>query len=185
MSQRRGAPPKETANPEMVPFSESLDGPSGGMKMDRAAMEPLETPVPAKAPPKANAPAPVSLDARYESEAQANRVKQWKEGPFAVGLTEFTWDEEYGKYRNNLKDECLSMADNDGMPCICCSAVVCSKIGASRVGNMAVLKQSTEWVEEEEEDENGETKTRRFTRPKLEVVVGPVSILKLVGDDRL
>ena len=38
-----------------------------------------------------------------------------------------------------------------------------------------VLKQSTEWVEEVEEDENGESKTTRFTRPRLDVMVGPVS----------
>lgn len=36
-----------------------------------------------------------------------------------------------------------------------------------------VLRQSTEWVEEEEEDENGETKTTRFTRPRLDCMVGP------------
>jgi hypothetical protein len=40
---------------------------------------------------------------------------------------------------------------------------------------MAVLKQSTEWVEETVEDENGETKIKRFTRPRLDFVVGPVS----------
>ena len=40
---------------------------------------------------------------------------------------------------------------------------------------MAVLKQSTEWVEEVEQDEEGEETVRRFTRPRLDIVVGPVS----------
>jgi hypothetical protein len=40
---------------------------------------------------------------------------------------------------------------------------------------MAILKQSTEWVEEVEKDENGDRQTRRFTRPRLDFVCGPVS----------
>jgi hypothetical protein len=170
MSQRwGGALPKETANPELAPFSEVLDKP-GSLKMDRDSMEPLET---SKTPTPPKSAPPVSLDSRYEKETQSMKLKQWQEGPFAAGFTESTWDEEYAKYRNNPKDACLLMGHDD-MPCICCSAVVCSAVGATRVGNMAVLKQSTEWVEEEEEDENGEMKVRRFTRPKLDIVVGPV-----------
>jgi hypothetical protein len=49
-------------------------------------------------------------------------------------------------------------------------------LGAGRVGNIAVFKQTTEWVEEisEESDEtNGEPKMKRFTRPKLLFVAGP------------
>lgn len=42
--------------------------------------------------------------------------------------------------------------------------------------NIAVLKQSTEWVEEVEEGEDGQPRTRRFTRPKLDFVIGPVSL---------
>ena len=173
MSQRRGLP-KETANPELVPFSEVLDKPHGGIQMDRDSMEPLETT--AKKAPVPSKPAPsASLDVRYEKEAQNLKLKEWKEGHFAAGFTPSTWDEEYAKFRKNPYDECLSMPDNDA-PCVCCSAILCSKLGASRVGNMAILKQSQEWVEEEEEDENGETKTRRFTRPRLDVVVGPVRV---------
>jgi hypothetical protein len=177
MSQRRGALPKETANPELVPFSEVLDKPAGGMQMDRDSMVPLET---SKTPMAPKSAPPVSLDARYEKETQSMKLKKWQEGPFAAGFTESTWDEEYAKYKNNPKDACFSMAEHDGMPCICCSAVVCSALGATRVGNMAVLKQSTEWVEEQEEDENGEMKVRRFTRPRLDVVVGPVRKLVCV-----
>jgi hypothetical protein len=114
------------------------------------------------------------LDVRYEEEAKNLKIKQWREGHFATGVMDGTWDEAYAKYKRNPKDECFSMSDDDGTPCLCCSAMACSAIGAGRVGNMAVLKQSTEWVEEEEVDENGESTARRFTRPKLDVVVGPV-----------
>jgi len=169
MSQRRGAPQKETANPEMVPFSQVLDKPSGGM---RKSMEPMETTRPNPNPSNVTTTAtPASLDERYESEAHNLKLKHWKEGPFATGMTAPTWEEEYSRYTNPR--ECCMHIEEDSMGCLCFSAIACSKLGASRVGNMAVLKQSTEWVEEEEEDENGETKTRRFTRPRLDVVVGP------------
>ena len=102
-------------------------------------------------------------------------MKQWKEGYFAAGMTAATWGEEYQKWRHNFRDQILMLDDNEKSPCGCCSAVVCGLLGAGRVGNMAVLKQSTEWVEEEEEDENGELRTKRVTRPRLDVVVGPVS----------
>ena len=54
------------------------------------------------------------------------------------------------------------------------SAQICPLLGASRVGNMAVLKTSQEWVEEIELDEETNERTvRRFTRPRLDIVVGP------------
>lgn len=167
MSQRRG-PKDNVINPaELVPFSESLDkDPKAGMTMDRdsaVVVQPLET--------TTTAP----LDKRYEKEAHNLRIKQWKEGPFACGFTEASWDEEYAKYKNHPREVCAAMVDNDETsPCGCCSAIACRMIGANRVGNMSIVKQSTEWVEEEQEDEHGELKTRRFTRPRLDIVVGPV-----------
>jgi hypothetical protein len=172
MSQRRGGAPRETAaaQEEMIPFSEVLDPPSVGLTMNREEdAVPLE-PIPQKK--SSSQTAPLSLDGRYEAEAQNLKLKQWKEGPFAAGLTESTWEEEYARYKTSPGEACMDM--NDAMPCMCCSALVCGYLGAARVGNMAVLKQSTEWVEEIEEDENGESKTTRFTRPRLDVVVGPV-----------
>lgn len=44
---------------------------------------------------------------------------------------------------------------------------------------MTILKQSTEWITEEvpdEENPEGGTKTNRFTQPRLDFVVGPVSV---------
>jgi hypothetical protein len=59
----------------------------------------------------------------------------------------------------------------DESGCLCCSALACAKAG--RVGNMVVLRSSTEWVEEVEEGEGGEEKVRRYMRPRLDCVVGP------------
>jgi len=169
MSQRRGGGAKETAvAEEMVPFSESLDGPSARMTMDRDPEEDASN-EPSAVPP----PNTMDLESRYEAESKELRIKQWKEGHFAAEMTSQTWREEYQKWRHNFREEFISMDDTDGAPCVCCSAVVCGALGAGRIGHFAILKQSTEWVEEEEEDENGEMVSRRFTRPKLEVVVGP------------
>ncbi len=167
MSHRRGGTQKEpviAVEEEMVPFSAVLSEPPG-MSIDRNVDEAIL--------PMASGS--LSLDARYESENQSLKVKQWKEGYFAAGMSTATWGEEYQKWRQNFREQCIKFDENENVPCGCCSAIVCGVLGAGRVGNMAVLKQSTEWVEEEEEDESGEVRTRRFTRPRLDVVVGPVS----------
>jgi hypothetical protein len=111
------------------------------------------------------------------------RVKHWKESPFAVGLTEPTWEAELrsmNKRKNQEEDPDAPLRfEEDFVPsdttgCLCFSALVCSYLGAGRVGNMAVLHSTTEWVEEVEQDEEtGEEKTTRYTRPKLHWVVGP------------
>jgi len=175
MSQRRGGTQKEPAvavEEETIPFGEVFDPPAGALTMDRTMAEKPVVSAGTSAPLSAGT---LSLEARYESEAQALRLKQWKEGHFAAGMTAATWGDEYQKWRHNFREQCMSFDESDGVPCGCCSAAVCGVLGAGRVGNMAVLKQSTEWVEEDEEDENGEVRTRRFTRPRLDVVVGPVS----------
>lgn len=111
------------------------------------------------------------------------RVKKWKESPFAVGLTEPTWEAERlgmstrGGRKNN---DDLPILDDEYVPrdttgCLCCSAIVCSYLGAGRVGNMAVLSSTTEWVEfVEQDEETGEEKVTRYTRPRLNWVVGPL-----------
>jgi hypothetical protein len=172
MSRRGGGPKEAVKDEEMVPFNEALDQPKTPLTMDRAGDTPEEK-------KDAQPVASLSLDERYETEANNLKQKLWKENPFAVGLCEPTWAEEYAKFKRNPKQQCMDTAEVDGVPCICFSAMVCGYLGAGRVGNMAVLKQSTEWVEEVEEDGNGTEveKTRRFTRPKLDIVVGPVSLL--------
>jgi hypothetical protein len=176
MSQRRGGTHKEPAvEEETIPFSESLELPAGGLTMERNVPEEAENAAAAANAPVASGS--LSLDARYESENQALKLKQWKEGHFAAGMSPSTWGEEYQKWRHNFRQQCTDFSHDDGNPCGCFSAVVCGALGAGRVGNMAILRQSTEWVEQEEEDETtGEMKPTRFTRPRLDFVVGPVSI---------
>jgi hypothetical protein len=69
------------------------------------------------------------------------RLQKWKGSPFAVGYTEATWMDERTR---DPRDRSLPYDDTG---CLCCSAQVCPLFGATRVGNMSVLKQSVEWVE--------------------------------------
>ena len=174
MSQRRGGGGQQRDNgntaEELVPFNEVLDLPKSPQSMDRSGDEDVE------AAPQGNKNGSSSMDERYEIEAQNLKKKLWKENPFACGLTEPTWTEEYHKFKQNPMRHCSETAERDGIPCICCSAAACSMLGAGRVGNMAILKQSTEWVEEVDDAGDGSEPTvRRFTRPRLDIVVGPVS----------
>ena len=111
--------------------------------------------------------------------ASSARVKHWKESPFACGLTEPTWQAERvamarGSMDTDDTDDDYSVT-KDTTGCLCCSAVVCSMVGAGRVGNMAVLSSTTEWVEfVEQDEETGEEKVSRYTRPKLHWIVGPL-----------
>ena len=179
MSQRRGGakgkPAVEVSNEEMVPFSESLDRPThSNMSMDRESMELTSAPSSGNATAATIPAGNASMDARFDAENKQLKVKAWKESPFATGFVPQTWEEEYHNYRTNPKGECMKIVDNESnTPCGCCSAMACSMLGAARVGNMAVFKQSTEWVDEVIEDENGETTTQRSTRPKLHCVIGP------------
>jgi hypothetical protein len=115
---------------------------------------------------------PLSIDERYFREREEARIKHWRDSPFAAGLVNVSWRDEGSKGTcGGLMQENV---DPDSGGCLCCSSLVCGGIGAGRVGNMAVLSQSNEWVEEVEEDEEtGEQKVRRFTRPTLHFVVGP------------
>lgn len=119
------------------------------------------------------------------NESPSERVMKWKDSPFAVGLTEPTWEAERlgmsSLTRGRKNDDLPPILDDDEyLPkdttgCLCCSALVCSYLGAGRVGNMVVLSSTTEWVEEVEQDEEtGEEKVTRYTRPKLNWVVGPL-----------
>lgn len=117
---------------------------------------------------------PLSLSEGCEDEKEKRMMKHWLDSPFAAGLTEASWMDERTRKRSgqlSCTDETIS-PDTSG--CLCCSAMICPLLGAGRVGNMAVLKSSTEWVEEMVQDEEtGEETVRRVTQPKLDIVVGP------------
>ncbi|KAL3941463.1 MAG: hypothetical protein SGARI_000593 [Bacillariaceae sp.] len=183
MSQRRGGKGGKAAvsTEEMVPFSEALDQPtSSNLSMDRESMEMVSSSAPSSGNAtattipagngNATAGSAVSMDARFDAENKQLKVKAWKEGPFATGFVPPTWEEEYHNYRTNPRNECMKIVENESnTPCGCCSAMCCSMLGAGRVGNMAVFRQSTEWVDEVIEDENGET--TRNDRPDQNWIV--------------
>jgi hypothetical protein len=152
MSQRRtGAAPGEATVKEAVPVeSLSIDGPEDETE-------------------------PLTVEERYQTEKHHLRLKHWRESPFAVGLTEHSWMAE----RHRPSESSRAYGDDELQPdstggCLCLSAQVCPVFGAGRVGNMAVLKSSHEWVEEVTEDEEtGEKTSHRYSRPTLQVVMGP------------
>jgi hypothetical protein len=128
-----------------------------------------------------------------------HKVRLWKESPFAAGLTEPTWMDERKRTmsrtnstagrsssRNGTGRESAASAPPqqqspqrhtipaDETGCLWMSAFICPYLGASRVGNMVVLRSSQEKTEDVMIDpETGESTVRRFTRPKLDIVVGP------------
>ena len=147
---------------------------------------------------------PLSIDQRYSEERMAAKVRHWREGELAAGLVELTWKDELGKHR--YTDENDANGPNRGVCADCCreemeptcgclylSGLVCSRIGAGRVGNMAILKESTVMVEEEidEPDDaeeqmesehgtasspsssSGRVRTRKVHKRRIDLVVGP------------
>lgn len=112
---------------------------------------------------------PLAVMTEDPDERHKVRVKAWKDSPFACGLTEPDWVGERTRepYEKGL------LPDDTG--CLCCSAWVCPLLSAGRVGNMAVLKSKNEWVEEVTEDEEtGDSDViSRFSRPRLQIVLGP------------
>mmetsp|Transcript_22972 Transcript_22972/g.65093 ORF Transcript_22972/g.65093 Transcript_22972/m.65093 type:complete len:302 (-) Transcript_22972:1011-1916(-) len=142
---------------EMVPFSESLEATPPSSDTDGGVVA-------------------MSLDERYDAETLHAKQKSWIDGPFAAGDYESTWNAEYARFRSDPYRQCLQSTQTDGAPCNCCSAFCCGMLGAGRVGHMAVLKQSVEVVEESVEEGDGddqEPTTRRYKRPKLDIVIGP------------
>ena len=106
---------------------------------------------------------PATLDARER------KYKHWQESHFAVGSVNVTWQDDR---------PCCRPKSSQHLPIdsqICCSAVACGCIGADRVGNLAVLAQSTEEYDHVEivNEETGEQRTSRRKRPKLLCVLGP------------
>jgi len=123
--------------------------------------------------------APLSIDDQFRQERHAAKIKHWKESPFAVGLTEISWGDDFNTTSSSRGPSIAGMMQSDIDPddagCMCCSSFCCGRLmGATRVGNMVVLSQTHEWVEEVEEDEEtGDQTTKRYTRPKLNWMMGP------------
>lgn len=129
----------------------------------------------------------LSIEERYESERDNSKIRHWKESPYAVGLVEPTWADELTRHKISEhinSGPCGESCNDDTDPtcgCISFGAIVCSRLGAKRVGNMAVLKESVESVEDEvneeeeidEENPDGRRGKRIVSRRKIDLVVGP------------
>ncbi len=116
--------------------------------------------------PHAETPLAASLSpTTIEDTEEARRIQHWKESPFAVGLVDVTWKDSR-RSRVGSEQECYMKA----------SAWICPLLGAGRVGNMAVLKQSTVYHEVKRNDGSIE----RIERPNLQCVLGPYWVVPVL-----
>jgi len=109
-------------------------------------------------------------DNNVDKERELAKIRHWKESPYAVGLVEVTWSDELSRRRN--KYCCEDICREEMEPtcgCLYLSGLVCSLLGAKRLGNMAVLKESVETVREDDDEEGG----RMVSRKRISIVVGP------------
>lgn len=102
-----------------------------------------------------------TIEDRYRAEREQTKVRHWKESDYAAGLVEPTWAEELERHRRGGGCCCGQLCQEEidpGCGCIYLSALVCSRLGAGRIGNMAVLKERYVMVEVEDEegDRDGE-----------------------------
>ena len=106
---------------------------------------------------------PASLDARER------KYKHWEDSHFAVGCVNPTWEDDRACGRPE-RSKHLPIDSK-----ISLSAYFCGCLGADRVGNLAVLAQTTEEYDHVEivDEESGEQRTSRRKRPKLLCVLGP------------
>ena len=90
--------------------------------------------------------------------------ERWKESPFAIGSTKLTWaDDDVGCLK--ILATCFG-GSRRAIPHMYCTACLCSKLGAGRVGNMIVLWKSTEQVQASGTGE-------KYERTRLSMVAGP------------
>ena len=188
-------------NPSQV-ANDLEEGPRGAAAVEAAAA------AGGPGPDRGEETQPLSIDQRYIEERRAAKVRHWREGELAAGLVELTWTDELGKHRYTDDDDDDANGRNRGACADCCreemeptcgclylSGLVCSRIGAGRVGNMAILKESTVMVEEEidEPDDveeqmesehgassassppssSGAVRTRKVHKRRIDLIVGP------------
>lgn len=103
-----------------------------------------------------------SIDDEYRAQREQTKIRHWKESEYAAGLVEPTWTDELELARQTGQCCCCASREalgqafqeeiDPGCGCIYLSALVCSRIGAGRIGNMVVLKERYVWVEAEEDE---------------------------------
>lgn len=111
----------------------------------------------------------VPLQQQQQQDSDDHVDEAWKKSPFAVGPTKQTWAEEEVDCRTAWAACCCGSGDGDPnqqvKTSMYCTAFLCARLGAGRVGNMVVLWQSTTRTK----GPNGEW----TTKPKLRLVIGP------------
>jgi hypothetical protein len=155
----------DSSTPEPVSTSNCSNGVEDNAKEQEEAKPSSET----VTNNEVSAPEQGSEDEEPEevSDSREKRINHWKESPFAVGNVHVTWADGRGSCWGGRN---RSQADTQ----VCCSAFVCGCFGADRVGNMAVLAQTTEEYDHlQVNEETGEQSTSRRKRPRLLCVVGP------------
>lgn len=105
----------------------------------------------------------ISAGETNDNDEEARRVRHWQESVFAVGLVDVTWADSRRKDSLLNKDEGHLKA----------SAWLCPLVGGQRLGNMAVLRQSTGY--QEIPSDNGTVE--RIERPLPTCVLGPYWIV--------
>lgn len=141
---------------------------------------------------------PLTSTERYVIERENAKIKHWKEHPYAVGCVEPTWEDElislrlrrqaningggaYGDDNNN--SGCCSDTENEGADstcgCVRISAMACSRLGARRIGNMVILKESIETVFEESDDQDDEDNNDTDTVSTNDIEEGGLEMISL------
>ena len=108
------------------------------------------------------------------------KIKHWKESKFAVGLVNISWADDRIDCKKataaQSNDYDQGSRSSNGNSMNLCSAYICGCLGADRIGNMAVLAQTTEEYDHHVMNEDtGEFTIEKRTRPKLLWVVRRLS----------
>ncbi len=108
-------------------------------------------------------------DNNPEVSQQQLKLKHWRESPFAVGVVNPTWWEDRPAWFCSNNEAVRDIDES-----LSASSIACACIGAGRVGNLAILAQSTEeYVVETIDEETGQVILLKRQRPRLLWVIGP------------
>jgi len=101
-------------------------------------------------------PTSKNVDSYSSNIQQEHKISLWKEGPYAAGLVEVSWNDERTKY-SKIKDY-LSEDENHTCKIEIMSSYICPLFNAGRIGNMIILKDHIDEITNER---------------VLDIVVGP------------
>jgi len=108
-------------------------------------------------------------DGADSGDVQEHKIQHWKDSDFAVGCVNVTWKDDRPSWFRKDDNRGINVDNQYAI-----SSLVCGCFGAERVGNMAILAQSTENYDEEVMDSvTGQVAIINKKRPKLLWVMGP------------